>query len=139
MNNIFLIIAIDFGSNSNKYLFSKLDIDNKVKFLFKDFVIHKISSLFNKNQETEILSIISAYEKLLQKFFQKIKNNLEKLKKLSFKEIYIVSVGTEFYRKNNHYERWIKKIIDLNIAELNNLKIFLEKNIKKKLYFILLK
>ncbi len=132
MNKISLIIAIDFGSNSNKYLFSKLDIDNRVTFLFKDFVIHKISSLFNKNKETEILNIILDYENLLQKFFQKIKNNLGKFKKYNFTEIIIVSVGTEFYRKNNQYKNWIEKIINLNITELNNLMLFLEKKYKKK-------
>lgn len=130
MNNVFLIIAIDFGSNSNKYLFSKLDINNKVVFFFKDFVVHKVSSIFNKTQEIEIMNVISDYKKLLQKFFQKIKNNLEKFKKLDFNYIYIISVGTEFYRKNDKY--YIKEIIKLNNTELNNLKSFLEKKYKKK-------
>ncbi|MGC8815237.1 MAG: hypothetical protein ACP5O4_03445, partial [bacterium] len=40
----------------------------------------------------------------------------------------------EFYR-NNEYEFYIKKVIDLNNIELNNLKLFLENKYKKEVLF----
>jgi hypothetical protein len=129
--NIF-VIALDFGSNSNKYLFFYKDIQ-KHEFLIKDFVIHKISSIFHKKNDKSILKIILNYQKLLKFFFSKIKNNLNKLIKnnKNIEHFYIKSVGTEFYR-NTDYQYYIKKIIDLNNQELQNLKLFLEKKYKKK-------
>jgi hypothetical protein len=130
-NNIF-VIAIDFGSNSNKYLFFYKDIQ-KHEFLIKDFVIHKISSIFNQKNDKSISKIIFNYQKLLNFFFSKIKNNLNKFIKnnKNVEHFYIKSIGTEFYR-NNTYQYYIKKIIDLNNQELQNLKLFLEKKYKKK-------
>jgi hypothetical protein len=129
--NIF-VIALDFGSNSNKYLFFNKDIQNH-KFLIKDFVIHKISSIFNQKNDKSILKIILNYQKLLKFFFGKIKNNLNKFIKnnKNIEYFYIKSIGTEFYR-NTNYQYYIKKIIDLNNKELQNLKLFLEKKYKKK-------
>jgi hypothetical protein len=130
-NNIF-IIALDFGSNSNKYLFFYKNIQ-KHEFLIKDFVIHKISSIFNQKNNKSILKIILNYQKLLKIFFNKIKNNLNKFIKNNkdIEYFYIKSIGTEFYR-NSDYQHYIKKIIDLNNQELQNLKLFLEKKYKKK-------
>jgi hypothetical protein len=129
--NIF-VIALDFGSNSNKYLFFYKGTQ-KHEFLIKDFVIHKISSIFNQKNDKSILKIILNYQKLLKFFFSKIKNNLNKFIKnnKNIEHFYIKSVGTEFYR-NNDYQYYIKKIIDLNNQELQNLKLFLEKKYKKK-------
>jgi hypothetical protein len=130
-NNIFVIV-LDFGSNSNKYLFFYKDI-KKHEFLIKDFVIHKISSIFNQKNNKSILKIILNYQKLLKFFFSKIKSNLNKFIKnnKNIEHFYIKSVGTEFYR-NTDYQYYIKKIIDLNNQELQNLKLFLEKKYKKK-------
>jgi len=126
------VIALDFGSNSNKYLFFYKGTQ-KHEFLIKDFVIHKISSIFNQKNDKSILKIILNYQKLLKFFFSKIKNNLNKFIKnnKNIEHFYIKSVGTEFYR-NTDYQYYIKKIIDLNNQELQNLKLFLEKKYQKK-------
>jgi len=129
--NIF-VIALDFGSNSNKYLFFYKDVQNH-KFLIKDFVIHKISSIFSQKNNKSILKIILNYQKLLKFFFNKLRNNLNKFinNNKVIEYFYIKSIGTEFYR-NTDYQYYIKKIIDLNNQELQNLKFFLEKKYKKK-------
>lgn len=138
-NKNYIVIAIDFGSNSNKFLLANIK-SNNYNFFYKDFVVHKISSIFNEKSEQKILEIISNYQKLLKKFFKKIRHNLDiflkKNKNINY--FYISSIGTEFYR-NNKYETFIKKIIDLNELELNSLKLFLEKKYNKKVLFNLFK
>lgn len=109
-----LVLALDFGSNSNKYLLSVYR-NKTLKVLKKSSFVHKIAQNLN----------IENYQKNLLNFVENIKQDLENynsgiFKTKKTKKIIKVAIGTEFYRSSFPEKQ---KIIEINKNLLEKLEI----------------
>lgn len=104
-----LILTLDFGSNSNKYL---LSIYNKgtLTILEKGSFIHK-----NKTE-----AILEKYESNLEKFISKIEKSIQFFKnKFKPSKIITKAVGTEFYRTKSKNRDQIIEINNKLLSRIN--------------------
>ncbi|MFN3477969.1 MAG: hypothetical protein ACK4ZM_01205 [bacterium] len=121
---MFLILTLDFGSNSNKYLIS-LYSNGTVKLVKKDFFIHKLAKELN----------IENYRYKMENFTEKIQKDLDYYQKL-YKTSRVLgkAVGTEFYRiqKNSEISNEIIKINTTMLQKINiNFEIISQKEESK--------
>jgi len=106
-----LIITIDFGSNSNKYLISILKND-VLQILMKNSSIHKIA----KNMD------LQNYKNKTEEIFENLKKEIKYLvKTLKINSINGLAIGTEIYRKSKSNK--INEIIEINKSFLKELDI----------------
>ncbi|MFN3995782.1 MAG: hypothetical protein ACK4GR_04540 [bacterium] len=116
---MFLILTLDFGSNSNKYLIS-LYSNGTVKLVKKDFFIHKLAKELN----------IENYRYKMENFMEKIQKNLDYYQKLyKTSQVLGKAVGTEFYRiqKNSEISNEISnEILKINTTMLQKINITFE-------------